>query len=64
MPIHPVVNTLMWIVSLACMFYPIVPMIRYHIESWRKQKELWSELEEEIRKLEADPRNYSVKKFR
>ena len=63
MPIHPVVHTLMWIVAIASMLYPIVPMIRYHLESRKRQNELWSELEEEIRKLEADPKNYRVKRF-
>ncbi len=63
MPIHSIVHTLMWIVAFACMLYPIVPMIRYHFKSGKEENERWAELEEEIRKLEADPKNYRVKKF-
>jgi hypothetical protein len=53
----------MWIVAFVGMLYPIVPMIRYHFKSVKEENERWAELEEEIRKLEADPKNYRVKKF-
>jgi len=61
MPIHPVVHTLLWIAALACMFYPIVPMIRYNLESSRKQNERWAELEETIRKINTDSKERKAK---
>jgi hypothetical protein len=63
MPIHPVVHALLWIGSIACILYPIIPLIKYDAEVRKIQQEFIEEMEEEIRKFKADPKNYKAKRY-
>lgn len=61
MPMHPVVNTLIWIACIASFLYPIIPLIRYDATLRKTQRKFLAEMDEEIRKFKADPENYKAK---
>lgn len=61
MEIHPIVVMIIWIIFLASFIPPIISLIRHFIKKRNEQNEIWSELEEKIRKLKDDLQNRRVK---
>lgn len=63
MPMHPIVHTLIWIACIASLLYPIIPLIRYVATMIKNHREFVAEMDEEIRKFKADPKNYKAKQY-
>ncbi len=56
---HPVVEKIIFAVCISTIFLPIIDFIRYDAEVRKMYKNLRKEMDEEFRKFEADPENYT-----
>ncbi len=56
---NPIAHNIILAVCIASILHPIIPMIRYIAELRRVNKEIFADMQEEIKKFKADPENYS-----
>jgi hypothetical protein len=55
---NPVVHNIILAACIASFLYPIIPMIKYIAELRRVNKEIFADMQEEIKKFKADPEKY------